>query len=318
MSGDAGRISDMVTTDILGDRPPATAQPISDADYPVLFTAADRAAASGHRNHVRLAGLDLSLLLAGAALSTVAPLLPDTSGSVVQAVSAALMVAGIVAKSGSRVRRFDNEWFDGRAVAESIKTSSWRFMMRVPPFDSQDRDAEIAFLTESRAILEARPNLIPELSLNATTPSQITPRMREVRALSLGERKHCYQNQRLDNQIQWYASKAAANRTSAARWFWIGLLAQTAAIALTIVRIEITDGPNFVALIAALAATATAWSQLGRHDELSKSYGLAAQELLLAKGAVDLADTEAEFVDAVVDTESAISREHTLWAAKRG
>jgi SMODS and SLOG-associating 2TM effector domain 1 len=68
----------------------------------------------------------------------------------------------------------------------------------------------------------------------------------------------------------------------------------------------------------ALAAAFTAWTQLGRNDELSQSYALANQELLSIKALPGTVDTEQELVKVVRDGEGAISREHTMWIAKRG
>jgi hypothetical protein len=45
---------------------------------------------------------------------------------------------------------------------------------------------------------------------------------------------------------------------------------------------------------------------------------LAAQELALIRGEVEAAATEDAFAKAVEDAEGAISREHTMWTAKRG
>lgn len=61
---------------------------------------------------------------------------------------------------------------------------------------------------------------------------------------------------------------------------------------------------------------ATAVSQLNRNDELSRTYGLALQELSLIDGLAEGVETETQLTSIVTDVESAISREHTLWLAK--
>jgi hypothetical protein len=75
---------------------------------------------------------------------------------------------------------------------------------------------------------------------------------------------------------------------------------------------------DLISVLAAVSAAATAWTQLGRHDELAKSYGLAAHELMVLHSRLELADSEEAFRQGVEETESAISREHTMWMAKRG
>jgi hypothetical protein len=75
---------------------------------------------------------------------------------------------------------------------------------------------------------------------------------------------------------------------------------------------------SLVGPLLALAAAFTAWAQLGRHDELSNSYALANQELLSIKAVADMVYTEQELAKLVREGEGAISREHTMWIAKRG
>lgn len=288
------------------------------SDYPALFTAADAASRTGRIHYFRLVRADLLLLLAGATLSTIAPLLSTVSGQTIRSISVAFLVLGFVAKTSGRIRRFDNEWYDGRAVAESVKTLSWRFMMRVPPFDTLDREAESRLAADLREIIRTRANLILEIGSEPTSVRQVTPAMRRVRELPFEARRARYLAERIDDQIRWYANRAERNRRGASRWFWLGLAAQSAAIALTIVRIVVTAGPDFVALAAAISAMSTAWTQINRNDELAKSYGVAAQELILLKGELEAAEDESAFISLVDDAEAAVSREHTMWMAKRG
>lgn len=292
--------------------------PLAKSDYPALYLGADAASATGRRSYFRLVRADLLLLAAGATLSTFAPLFDTVSGQTIRSISVALLVLGFVAKTSGRIRRFDNEWYDGRAVAESVKTLAWRFMLHVPPFSTTDRDAEARFGADLREIIRARPDLILEMGSEPTSARQVTAAMRAIRSLPFADRRERYLSERIDDQIRWYAGRSESNRQAASRWFWLGLAAQSGAIGLTIVRIVVTAGPDFVALAAAISAMATAWTQINRNDELAKSYGVAAQELILLKGELELADTEEEFTAIVDDAESAVSREHTMWMAKRG
>ncbi len=75
---------------------------------------------------------------------------------------------------------------------------------------------------------------------------------------------------------------------------------------------------DLIGPLAAISAGATAWTQLSRHNELAKSHGLAAHELLLLQARLALGETTDTFRQGVEETESAISREHTMWMAKRG
>ena len=66
-----------------------------------------------------------------------------------------------------------------------------------------------------------------------------------------------------------------------------------------------------------MAASLIAWMQVKRYQELAQSYGLATQELgLIASRGLHVASDE-ELSKFVAESETAISREHTLWTARR-
>ena len=315
-----------------GDRPVAVAddadgrQPAGlafrNADYPALFVAADAAAGEGRRGYTRLIGAELALLVAAAALSATQPLLarvlPATGLPWEQMTAAVLLAAALVAKLANRLRAFDDEWFDGRAVAETIKSTTWRYAMRVPPYDGDDAAADATFVRALRETLAACQTLAKHLHRSPPDARQITGRMRTVRAAPLAVRQEVYLAARVADQVGWYAARARASAHASGLWFWASLGFEGVALAVAITQVATGGGPDLVSLFAAISAAATAWTQLGRHDELSKSYSLAAQELVLLRSTLEAARGEADFRQAVEDTESAISREHTMWMAKRG
>jgi hypothetical protein len=74
---------------------------------------------------------------------------------------------------------------------------------------------------------------------------------------------------------------------------------------------------NVVPVITTCAAAFAAWGQMKRHDELAQSYAMATQEL---EGLASLANGQAnaaDFVQFIEQTENSISREHTMWCARR-
>jgi anti-sigma-K factor RskA len=60
-----------------------------------------------------------------------------------------------------------------------------------------------------------------------------------------------------------------------------------------------------------------AWSQMKRNDELAQSYALAAQELEEIETLTKNQASEKAFSQLVEQAENSISREHTLWCARR-
>ena len=245
------------------------------SDYPALYRAAGDASRDGQDTYKRLVGADLSLVVLGAVLGALAFLVPGAYAAVFAALAAIVLLGSIVTKFVAKQRGDDKEWFDGRAVAESVKTLTWRYMMRLKPFD-EDATCDQKFIEELKAIRKARSGLQLRVGALGEDAEQITPQMREVRQLPVEERRNLYIKERLEDQARWYAGKSEYNRRLANRLFWAALLAQFVALSLAVWRVALPSaGLSLVGPLLALAAAFTAWTQLGRHNELSKSYALA-------------------------------------------
>lgn len=290
------------------------------ADLPALYVAADAAARKGRRIYVWLVRADLALLVAGALLGVIVDQLSPPQRTPARVGAAVLLAAAMLVKSSNHIRRPDHDWFGGRAAAETVKTTAWRYMMRVSPLDGSDGEADTRFAAILREALMARRELRLDLARLSVDARQITARMRAVRGSGLAERKGVFLRERVEDQIRWYVARAEENRQRAELWFWIALIANFGAVVFAMTRLVIPESPtpNFESVFAAAAAAATAWNQLGRHDELTKSYALAAQELMILRGLVEQAPDEASLAALVIEVEAAISREHTMWVAKRG
>jgi uncharacterized membrane protein HdeD (DUF308 family) len=284
--------------------------------YPALFQAAAAASAGGRQAYTRLIGLELLLLILGAALGAAAAFEAGLA-AVLPMLAAMSFVAAAVLKVVSRERGYDRQWFDGRAVAEAVRSATWRYMMRVPPFDD-DATADAAVTAALRRALEARPGLLGALATGPGETRQISPEMRAARGRTVKERLAAYRVARIGDQIAWYRRKGRSHRRRSTQFFWLSLAAQLAAIGAAGLAAAdpSTARFNVLGLLAAIAMAATAVSQLNRNDELSRTYGLALQELSLIDGLAEGVQTEAELATIVTDVESAISREHTLWLAK--
>lgn len=278
-----------------------------DIDYPWIYAAADHASGRGRKQHQSLLRLDIALtILAGVAgfaagVEHRAFWLP---------VAAVLLVGAVFARLARASLRPHRSWFDGRAVAESSKTLTWRYMLRVEPFDGAEADTLLG--TNLKQVIDSR----SELELVAPTRAVTTTAwMRRVRETSWGERRDIYLTERLDHQINWYSSRAITGRTATRRWFAVGLGAQFVALALLVVQIS-ADAPNLVPVLSAISTGATAWSQIGGDEPIARSYALASQELALLRERLAASD-EASLPAVVRDCEASISREHTMWMAKR-
>jgi hypothetical protein len=191
--------------------------------------------------------------------------------------------------------------------------------MSVRPYDEDGAAPDIAFAQALGETLAARPALAAHLHRLPGGDRQIfSERMRQLRQLTWEEQRAVYLAARVDDQEVWYTGKSRSNARSATLWFWVSLGFEGLALAAAIVVATTNARIDLIGPLAAISAGATAWTQLGRHDELAKSYGLAAHELMLLRTRLALGGSRDTFRQGVEETESAISREHTMWMAKRG
>lgn len=287
-------------------------------DYPALHGAASLASLKGQSKYKRLIKADLAFVVAGGIVAAVASLVDDSLRVALATVTAIVVALGVVAKWVNSTRQDDRNWFNGRAVAETVKSLAWRYMMCHPPFEEQSR-ADREFFDALGAVRGLARDLDASELGDPSKRQQISARMRAVRDSTLLERRDTYVSERLSNQIEWYEKKAKQNREKAESWNSASLGFQVVALLAAIALVATPmGGLNLIGVLGSLAAAATAWSQLGRYDELSKSYVLAAQELRIVKDLAENVAIQGDLDDIVRDGEGAISREHTMWVAKRG
>jgi hypothetical protein len=190
-------------------------------------------------------------------------------------------------------------------------------MMRAKPFDVEG-DADSAFLAELKQIREARRGIEPYLVGRAVGASDISEFMRQVRGADLASRRATFIDGRLRDQESWYSQKASWNRGRSSLWYWSTSVLQLVAFASALIAaIYVPWRINFVSVVMTVAASLTAWSQAKRHDELANSYSVAAQELHDIAALISASDTEGKFAEMVDQGEEAVSREHTMWCARR-
>lgn len=211
----------------------------------------------------------------------------------------------------------EQSWYQGRALAESIKTSSWRFCMRASPFDDDDATANAEFRDHLQAILDANEFAGKKLPAQFAAEDQITPEMCALRAKSFEDRMTVYEEQRIRDQRKWYAAKAGNNKIWVKRWVSACILIYGCAIASGLYQANNPDlsfSPTEVLI--AIAASIVGWIQIKKFNELAASYILTAHEIGILHGAFSQIEDEKEFLDFVNDAEQAFSREHTQWVAR--
>lgn len=319
--------------------PPDRTSTPAHIEYPALYVAASEASKAGQRNFKRLNKVELTLTLGALIIGAVAtlwiagfgPQQPDrdaVEGTVV-IVAAAVFLLALLFKLVERSSSYDDDWFHGRAIAETVKSLSWRYMTRVPPFDGRDADAQMT--AELSSLLDSAAGIRQAVDRLPPQAQQISPSMHEVHGRAFADRRDFYVERRLLDQARWYRARSAQHRRAATRWFWFSIAFQVFAIVFALLALAAVamarqlanprDAEAAMLKIMTLAASAaiavTAWTQLNRDDELAKAYGVSLQELLLIAGAASRATNEETLTPVVRDGEQAIGRENSVWVAKR-
>ena len=216
------------------------------------------------------------------------------------------------------LKRLDQDWYRCRALAESVKTSTWRFSMRAHPFeDTSSIEIPTAnFRNLLKDILQANRHIAASLETPVT--EQVTASMVEIRKLPLDERMDYYVKNRIDNQRTWYRKKSKANER--ALKFWVTatiVLYIIAAIALNAEQLGLPWATLAFDPLIVIVTSALGWLQMKRHGELMASYNLTAHEIGIIRGNSESVKTEEELSDFINEAELAFSREHTQWVARR-
>lgn len=286
---------------------------LAHSDYPSLYQTSDEASQRKQRSYLRSVRLGLVLAVVAAACGAV-PAMPDSSPVDYFAVATALAFVGALAVELSVLgSRTDRTWYEGRALAESAKTLTWRYVAGADPFsmDLPEQEADELFLERIRRLQGDLPNvpLLPSKSGN------ISDRMRQLRAEPLAERKRAYLVGRLVDQQDWYASKAEFHHRRASVYRTLTLVLEVLGVAAALGKaVDLVDF-DLAGVVAACVSAFAAWSATRQHETTGTAYVVASHELGVINDLLHRDMTETEWAAAVSDAEAAISREHTLWRA---
>lgn len=290
---------------------------LSEDDLPAAFAVADRAATHGRDEAKRLVRWELRLAVLAAASGLASWRVGGGRLDVWSGVGTIGFLGAAILGLVRAKRQPEQRWYRGRAAAESAKTLAIRYAVGGDPFpvDQDQPAAEARFIDRLQQVVELLATL--ELPPVAAGRAQLTDGLRALRHGSFEDRRRVYGRDRLEQQWNWYSNRAAEHSTSAKRWTAITIAANVAGVVGGGARFFGVLDVDALGLIAAVAATGTAWSQLLQHRTLATSYGLAALELGLVVARLP-GTSDPDWALFVSDAEDAISREHTLWLARRG
>jgi len=284
-----------------------------DLVYPALYDSANKGSMKAQSRFLRTIRLEYFLLLCASLASA-------TRG--ISGINPLIITLLLVVLAGLFVfkifKRLDQDWYRCRALAESVKTSTWRFAMRAHPFENTSNiDIPKANLRNLlKDILQANRHIAANLETSVT--EQVTDSMIEIRKLPLDQRMDYYVRNRIDNQRTWYSKKSRTNKN--ALTFWVGTtiaLYVISAIALNAEQLGLPWATLAFDPLIVIVTSALGWLQMKRHGELMASYNLTAHEIGIIRGNSESVKTEEELSDFINEAELAFSREHTQWVARR-
>jgi hypothetical protein len=283
-------------------------------DYPALYDSANNASLTSQKYYLLGMKWYIGLSIAAAFLSIY------IKESTLAGILASIMFFAILFLTiFQAVKRYDRTWYNGRAVAESVKTRTWRFIPRAEPYIDNEsvNNVREEFCNDLNDILDQNRELGSFLSHESVTKDTITQSMLEIRKFSLTDRLNYYISNRINEQRNWYHTKASYNKELAKNWL-IGLIV-TNSIIIILLLIEVGYGfynlPTPALIV--VGSSIVSWTQIKKYQDLATSYGLTAHEIGIIKDQSFKVQGEKELSDFVKDAENAFSREHTQWVARK-
>lgn len=290
-----------------------------ETDLPSAFTAADDQSRWGQTMHLRLTKVELGLVVLGAFAGLV-----NYTGkrdiNMPQLFGGVLFVGALLLRAHRSSEQYERQWFEGRAAAESIKTLAWRYAVGGKPIglDLTAAEADEVFLGLVREIVTGRPRAVVR---HRELPSaQITPWMRRVREQSLAERANMYRVGRIQDQREWYSTRAFTNAQLHRRWNFAVLVLEFVGFAVGLsqaVGLFSSVRVGGLGVAGAVVAAVISWSHAKQFGTLASAYAQAELELSSILDLFFTGSNEDEWASFVESAETAISREHRMWQSAR-
>lgn len=283
-------------------------------ELPGLHQAASDISENEQKKYFYCIGSYLVLLVTSAIISYIFP-----QTKILSIVLVVLFLISLVVLIYLKNKKPQDGWYNGRAVAESVKTRTWRWMMRAEPYTcKQDLDvSKKEFISDLKEILSQNKNISIVLNTKETINSPISDTMVDIRKLDIDKRLEIYKEQRINNQRLWYFKKAKFNKKRANLWFYTSVLLHSLAILFLLYGIYDIQFSFPISVISTMIGAMFTWVQSKKYIELISAYSLTAHEITLIYAESDFVKTEQDLSEYVNNSENAFSREHTQWFARK-
>lgn len=281
--------------------------------FPAAFHHADRSAVRYQKRYRRMI-LVVAAVSAASCLAEFIPFLRARVFVVVLLMSSQLCWIAFNSHLG-----WNQKWYQSRALAESVKTLTWRFVVCGAPFGAE-KSLEQARIELSRSVTETMRAIKADEVLDPRE-LPITEDMSElerVRGLSLDLRQRLYLDNRLRDQEVWYAKKARELENRRRFINSCGTLSSLAALLLAMVLVA---SPSLfrISIVSFFASITLGSLAIGQSLNLAtdiRAYQVTHYEIKSILGQ-ELPSSDSEWAMWVDDSEEALSREHVMWLASR-
>jgi len=286
---------------------------MNEKEFPCYYVDSDTASRFAQKTYK-------SLIWVGIALMFIATIIESLSitQELKQFSGIAVFVSGLLTICLTLFKPEKN-WYKGRAIAESIKTLSWRYMMHVDPFDANDDAQNLIYFTERLDEINKQANqegFIPKP--NKHHSDVITSKMADIRSKNFLERKDFYKTNRIENQIDWYVKKSRNNKIFGTVCSWTIIVCQIIAGIYLLKYDSPHSSINLNSIMIFVATSIIGVVELYKFKDLHQAYALTQQELNIIRTRFGVIRDDVSFNQFVIEAEQAISREHTMWLARRG
>lgn len=278
-------------------------------EFPSLYLDANKTALDTQRYFIA----STKCVIVGSIITGFAGIAKDSSfTTIIQIISSFCVLS---ASSYLLFGRPQKVWYSTRALAESVKTLSWRYVCRAEPFNGDEAGAARSLAAAVAQLLRANDEA-SSLRYDSVHFELVTDEMRTYRGLSLDKRIALYIQYRVDDQLKWYTSKAKWNNIRSKVWYGALITFSFVALVFSLLKLDSKiDAP--VDWLFSLPIAIFGWIQVKKYQELASSYALTAHEITFAKSDFSIVPAEAEFAVLVANMENAFSREHTQWYARK-
>jgi len=291
---------------------------VNQADFPACYINSDIASGRGQNYYKRITYGILFLLFISTVYNSISGILQIDS-ELPNKINAFILLITAVGSTYMVFFKPEKDWYVGRAVSESVKTLSWRFMMRSEPFNTDTEQESINTFTDrlKDIIIEANKE---GFSAKDVSPHSdvITPKMTEVRNLTYLERKDFYSKYRINDQVEWYGKESIRNGNLAVTYGIVLITFQVVAAIYLYFFSQFLEVFKLNEVMIYVATATISILEMNKHKDLRQSYALTKSELTFISTRFGSIQDKNELNQFVLEAEQAISREHTMWLARRG